>query len=208
MTIIANPGINQQKFTVSRVLICSRSKYFDRALNGKFKESKRKEVELHDVDLQSLQALLYWLYHNKLQPGGNEIYVNGVEDQEVFLVRLSILADRLLVPALQNVTFKKLCHRVEYHRLPADTIVEIYEDTAPSSHLRRLASHVVACITLRLYCGRKLGEYSSCFAELEDFGADVCRRVNVLAKLHVDHVTADRPRATFLDYEDFLVKED
>lgn len=203
MTIIANPGIDQQKFTVSKVLICSRSRYFDRALNGEFKESKRKEVELHDVDVQSLQALLYWVYHNQLQPDGDD-YEYNVEDPGLFLVRLSILADMLMVPALQNKTLIELCERLTYDRLDADTICEIYNNTAPSSSLRQVACHVVACITLRQYHADDLDEYSSCFAELEDFGSDVCSTVNRM----VLNGKGNFERAATFEYGGYLVPED
>lgn len=201
VTIIANPAIDQQKFIISKVLICSRSKYFDRALNGPFKESKQNEVELHDVDIQSVQALLYWLYHNELQSGGAHVYEYPVPNQEVILTRLSILANRLMVAALQGLAFKELCQRLKYDRLNADTICEIYNNTAPDSNLRQLACHVVACITLRLYHADGLAEYARCFAELKGFGSDVCLAVN-----HMVLIKGKRSweGATLFDFSDVL----
>lgn len=48
-------GPDERKFTVDKGIICSQFKYFEKALNGDFEESEKKEIKLPDIDADAFK---------------------------------------------------------------------------------------------------------------------------------------------------------
>jgi hypothetical protein len=61
MTIVVDPVGSEREYQVHRGLLCYHSKYFDRLLNGGFKEAGSKMVSLVDVDVDVFRTFYYWL---------------------------------------------------------------------------------------------------------------------------------------------------
>ncbi|KAF5878625.1 uncharacterized protein Bfra_000792 [Botrytis fragariae] len=65
-TIIVGPAEKSTKYIVPQALLCHHSKFFDRALNGPFKESIEKHVELPEETTEEFELLLEWIYCKKV----------------------------------------------------------------------------------------------------------------------------------------------
>lgn len=58
---------DDQEFKVHGVILSAHSKYFATALNGNWKESSEKKIEIKDFDASVVEAMLRF----NLRPGGN-----------------------------------------------------------------------------------------------------------------------------------------
>ncbi|TGO54507.1 hypothetical protein BCON_0106g00240 [Botryotinia convoluta] len=65
-TIIVGPADKPTKYVVPQALLCHRSKFFDRALNGHFKESIEKRIELPEETTEKFELFLEWIYCKKI----------------------------------------------------------------------------------------------------------------------------------------------
>lgn len=84
---VSAAGHREQEFQVHKNFICHHASYFDATFNGNFAEGADQKVNLEDVRPAGLRHMrdgdLEWVEHSKL-------------------IHLWLLADRLLVPSLQN----------------------------------------------------------------------------------------------------------
>ncbi|PVH88242.1 hypothetical protein DL98DRAFT_628101 [Cadophora sp. DSE1049] len=55
-------GTEEVVFTVPKDLLCQNSKFFDRALNGKFKEGVEQTIRLPEDTVMAFQMMLQWIY--------------------------------------------------------------------------------------------------------------------------------------------------
>ncbi|TGO28970.1 hypothetical protein BPAE_0020g00150 [Botrytis paeoniae] len=86
-TIIVGPTDKSTKYIVPHALLCHHSKFFDRALNGCFKESIEKRIELLEETIEEFELILEWIYCKKVPcvPGRK-----GIET----IVKFYIIADK------------------------------------------------------------------------------------------------------------------
>lgn len=89
------------------------------------------------------------------------------------LVKTWLLADRLLLPAVQNLVMLELCTKLQSNFIDADTIVVIHNNTVAGSMLRTLACYEVALTTLRRAGSEEPAAFSKCFDELKGFAVEV-----------------------------------
>ena len=94
VTIIVGGGSNQRTLAIHRTLLTSRSKFFEAAFNGSFKEAGEKRMVLPEDDPSLFDDFVYWLYKDSL-PGA------PYRRDPVPLFPLYTLADRYDIPALQ-----------------------------------------------------------------------------------------------------------
>lgn len=136
-----------KKFVVHKESACFYSPIFKAAFNSTFIEGQTQEYRLDDVNEGTVQFLVQWIYRQEmsivqLQSGKHD----PQECQD--LVETWVLADRLLVPGLQNAVLAALdkvqtCTGTRNIR----TIPYVYENTSPGSQLRR---YVVASCAAHL----------------------------------------------------------
>lgn len=126
-------GSGKQKFVLHRNFICHYSPFFDATFNGDFKEGKDQQLDLEETDPKVFGIFVNWLYTQEI------VAPDEYPATSSHLVRLWVLADRMLVPKLQDDAleeFDKL--RVEHRlRLSGGTIQYIYDNTVDGSPLRR-----------------------------------------------------------------------
>jgi hypothetical protein len=61
MSITVGPDGAEKEYQVYRGLLCYYSDYFDRLLNGAFKEGGSKSLRLKNITVEVFQAFYYWL---------------------------------------------------------------------------------------------------------------------------------------------------
>jgi len=83
-----------KKTSVYKDFICFHSPFFDAAFNGKFAEGQSQVMRLDDVDPVVFGFVVEWIYTRAFEDESALDYVQAL--------KLWILADRLLMPALQN----------------------------------------------------------------------------------------------------------
>lgn len=121
-----------ETFKVHKNFICYYSPFFDAAFNGDFAEGESQEMEFHEVDLQTFGMFVNWLYTQSI------VLSDHSQPCCRFLLYLWILADRILVPKLQNQIIRQLDERrVLEKRLPSSSFNFVYEHTTEGSLLRK-----------------------------------------------------------------------
>jgi hypothetical protein len=83
-------------YRIHQNYICHYSPYFKAAFTGSFAEAETQELQLEDVEGEVFGIFANWLYTQTIE---NEDAKVPSADQ---LIQLWVLADRLLVPTLQN----------------------------------------------------------------------------------------------------------
>jgi hypothetical protein len=131
----------KQKFLVHKEFICYYSPFFNAAFNGNFKEGESQTMDLEDIDPAVFALFVNWLYAQKV--------LSDQEDDQPslpHLISLWMLADRFLVPKLQNqalIAYDRT--RVALNQRPASrTVGHIYKNTSPDSLLRKYIIQILA----------------------------------------------------------------
>jgi hypothetical protein len=117
-------------FVVHKNFICHYSPYFDAAFNGNFEEARSQALDLEDINPFMFEMFVSWIYTQDV------CYPDG---EAGYLILLWLLAERFLVPRLQNQTLE-LLHKEQgrSNKLPgADLVRVLYENTTEASPLRK-----------------------------------------------------------------------
>ncbi|OAF56647.1 hypothetical protein VC83_07193 [Pseudogymnoascus destructans] len=59
-------GPREKRYSVHKALLTSQSEYFERALNGKFKEADEQTIRLPEDSPDAFDLLIGWLYQNQI----------------------------------------------------------------------------------------------------------------------------------------------
>jgi len=117
-------------FRIHQNYICHYSPYFKAAFTGNFTEAETQELQLEDVEGEIFGVFVNWLY------------TQTIEDEEAkvpsahHLIQLWVLADRLLVPTLQNQALLVLDKQRREGCRPSLSYNFVYENTKDNSPLR------------------------------------------------------------------------
>jgi len=68
VTVLVGP--DEKRYTVHKSLLTAQSEYFDRALNGKFKEADEQTIRLTEESPDAFDLLIGWLYQGQLPVAG------------------------------------------------------------------------------------------------------------------------------------------
>lgn len=144
---------NTVEFLVHKEIACYHSIVFDASFNGGFKEAETLEYELDDTTPGAFQLLVQWLYFQKLElrqlhPGHRAVKLTHADQSEnMALAELWILAERLILPRLQNLVITNMYQifiRTQF--IPAQTWKFIFDgEYQSSSPLRKYVVDLVAC---------------------------------------------------------------
>ncbi len=92
---------------------------------------------MEDITEEVFTLLAQWLYTQRL--AGD---LGGASDSGNRLARLWTLAERLLIPRLQNLAIDRLDEkRIEYNCIYTNALHYVWDNTAPDSAIRRLFIH-------------------------------------------------------------------
>jgi hypothetical protein len=107
-------GVDRTHFTVHEKSICSFSPFFDKAVNGPWRESMTKTVDLPDDEPEIFAELLRWLYGHTAADNHNRNWFyfprNWSSVLWLKLCKLWVLADKLGVSDLQNCVIKQMAN--------------------------------------------------------------------------------------------------
>lgn len=134
---------NNQTFIIHKEYICFYSPFFDAAFNGKFKEAESQSMPLEDVDPAVFGLLVHWVYHQKFDLPRVEGKEGKFSADYEKLAELWILAQRTLMPALQNhvvdVILDSLWRQDLWDGSNFGRLMELVGENDPTSPLSRLA---------------------------------------------------------------------
>ncbi|KAL2065906.1 hypothetical protein VTL71DRAFT_3576 [Oculimacula yallundae] len=118
-----------QTFPVHKNHLCHYSPFFDAALNGSFAEASTNTISLSAVKPEVFRMFVNWVYTQALVaaaiPSALEVY---------------FLADRLLIPSLQNAAIdliETIRVKTDKYRLPSEIFPLVYAKTRVGSLLRK-----------------------------------------------------------------------
>ncbi|KAE9381284.1 hypothetical protein N431DRAFT_392327 [Stipitochalara longipes BDJ] len=127
----------EKPLNIHKDVACFYSPVFKAAFNSQFIEGEEQKYRLEDASPRTVRLLIHWMYHQELDVG--KILRNDKSKIDQILVELWVLADKLLVPALQNVVIKELERlRNKYKTTSTRCLPYVYEKTGPGSELRKL----------------------------------------------------------------------
>lgn len=122
----------KQTFIVHKDFICHYSPFFHAAFNGRFVEGQTQIMELEDVEPAAFHLFVSWLYSQRLMDEQEE------SPSATTLIRLWLLADRFLIPRLQNEVLAAVDKlRCSQTQRPGGPYHSVYNNTLPGSPLRR-----------------------------------------------------------------------
>lgn len=130
----------EQSFIVHKEFICYYSPFFDAAFNGSFIEGASQALDLEDVEPAIFALLVGWIYSQTVPP--QDAYI-----PRSALCALWVLADRLLIPKLQNEVIVALDIASTHFTSARPTGAAstwVYQKTTSRSPLRRYLTHLVA----------------------------------------------------------------
>ncbi len=125
---------NRKTYKVHKKFLIDRSQFFKVALTGHFIEAEMQSIDLEDIDHQVFDVFVQWVYTSDIQKQGGKLPRGDL------LIKLWVLADRLIAPKLQNMAICAIEHKAmnEDQVVRTDQLQYIYENTVPGSQLRRL----------------------------------------------------------------------
>ncbi|RDL36028.1 uncharacterized protein BP5553_06640 [Venustampulla echinocandica] len=150
VTIHVSRNKRKQTFLVHKQFICFYSSYFNAAFNGEFQEGQTQTLELENVFPSLFAIFVNWIYTQKIVADDN--YAPTLFS----LIQLWILADRLLVPKLQNKILGQLeIRRADNVPFSGETLASFYNHTVTGSPLRR---YLAAWCSNGIECKIKLAD--------------------------------------------------
>ncbi|KAH7417490.1 hypothetical protein BKA64DRAFT_636848 [Cadophora sp. MPI-SDFR-AT-0126] len=139
-------GKSKEKFIVHKEFACHYSPVLDAAFKSDFVEGQTQEYRFEDSSVEAVRLLVHWFYTQMLDIiDPTELvdeHVEGVIEralnQDMALIKLWVLAEKLLIPRLQNFVIDEMerCGKI-ICRVPVQCFKEAYEKTSPGSPLRR-----------------------------------------------------------------------
>lgn len=124
----------KKKFQVYRGLLCFHSSYFDRLLNGQFREGGSNYIRLNDTTVEIFQAFFFWLNTGKLcAPAGDKIPLSTQTIAQIY-----VFGDSKLIPRLKNAALELFVAKAhEEWMFPRNELDYIYGNTTENCGLRR-----------------------------------------------------------------------
>lgn len=133
MDVTIGEGPAAKTFKLHKGVLTFYSGYFEKALNGQFREAHSSVVEISDTNANVFETVLYWLYNRR--------FTAAAEDHTIdwdTIVDLWIFGDAHDVPLLQNTAINALHQKVVKEWIvPTAQIVPVYENTVHGSQLRQ-----------------------------------------------------------------------
>lgn len=152
VTIVATYGFTEKTFVLHEEVVYQHSPVLKAALSGSFVEGQSRIYRLEDTKHDTVRMLCKWLYSQQIETPFpiydlSSVQLQAMKDYRRNLIDLWILADRLIIPSLQNttITFLEKLDLGIYQKCKGkgstynvDDINHIFENTAHKSPLQFL----------------------------------------------------------------------
>ncbi|KUJ19806.1 uncharacterized protein LY89DRAFT_682654 [Mollisia scopiformis] len=127
--------LKQQDFAVDKKIVCKHSPVLRAAFSSIFEEAQTLVYRLDDVEPDLFGLLVKWLHCKKSDHPGRRMWMDDPDIE--MLIKLWVLADRFLIPRLQNDIMVLLEYLLLFriHVLKGAWIRYIYDNT----HHRRVS---------------------------------------------------------------------
>ncbi|CAG8972088.1 hypothetical protein HYALB_00004954 [Hymenoscyphus albidus] len=133
VTVKVSMGEDSQSFIIHKNFTCYYSPYFGVAFNSGFIESETHTCHMEDVSPGAFALFVEWIYTQQIPCDERLHYRKATEN----LVGLWLLADRCLVPKLQNQALVLDRERRRLNYRLASSAAQVYEETSVDSPFRR-----------------------------------------------------------------------
>lgn len=155
MTVIVGRDDDKVEFNFPKGLLCSRSKWFEKAFReGRFVEGRARTITLPDDPPSAFMAFEYYIYTNDLSfldltsPSTRHHVDFSSHLQHCFEVW--VLADKYYMPGLQNAVMLRACEVLKSDRctkITDEMLAFCFQNTTRGSPLRTIAAdYIVRCI--------------------------------------------------------------
>lgn len=145
--VVVGECSDSETFPVPADRLCRASKFFSIAVNNHFKESRTKLVNLPDDEPLIFRELLSWLFGRT-----DEMFRDLDSDESIdpYLPRvmLWVLADKLIMPELQNAAMATIQLFLHSYANPPWSCTTLwgYGNSLPGSPLRRMLART--CVSV------------------------------------------------------------
>ncbi|KAE9381301.1 hypothetical protein N431DRAFT_457902 [Stipitochalara longipes BDJ] len=127
-------GPKKTKFLVHKNFACDSSPVLKAAFNGPFVEGQTQTYKLDDTTENAFTLLSQFFYTQKLDGD-----LGGKDNVVLSLCRLWILAEKLPMPRLQNISIDRIEGlRLQENQIDATVFMYVWDNTVYGSPLRRL----------------------------------------------------------------------
>lgn len=165
-------GPEKKKFILHKEFACQYSPVFKAAFNSDFIEGQTQTYKLEDVTEAAARLLVNWFYTQQLDIEGYGASSPEKRQEDMALCQLWVLADKLLVPQLQNQTIRTMVDlRVKTNIIPTLSLEYIWANTSPGNPLRRLLVHQCATLAPSCYFNYSTRYPQEMLIELAEFHA-------------------------------------
>jgi hypothetical protein len=136
-TIRVLVGPKRVVFDVHKAMLCESSSFFQKAINGPFREAEKKEIELPFDEPHIFTGILNWIYRKAFDPDLDAV-------TWLDLAKLWIIADKFDIPVLRHRVILAICQK--HWKLVAIN--------GPSTHCRGVANISPATVDHIYECTR------------------------------------------------------
>jgi hypothetical protein len=160
VTFNVGKGEAQEPFVIHKEVACHYSPVLNACFNSEFIEGQKQTYNVDDIDKNAFRLFMQWLYTQNIKLSAHSNIFSDFsktrfqphdcdattrQSQEFALVQLWVLAEKYMIPTLQNYTIRIL-YRLGFvcKPLSPEVYLYIYDNTDPQSKLRLLASHQAA----------------------------------------------------------------
>lgn len=132
-------GPSKIKFLIHKRIVCEASPVFEAAFNSSFIEGQAQEYVLADTTEGTFALFTEWIYRGDFNVSlPNDVINLNLEDLHSNLLDLWILADKLLIPRLQNRALQLLDDtRKKFKQIYITKYISVWSNTGDDCVLRR-----------------------------------------------------------------------
>jgi hypothetical protein len=191
-------GTGMQAFNVHKNLLSQASEYFDRALNGNFKESEGV-FRLPHHRPEVFEVVYQWLYTGRqMVPGDilpedydvSNTLLNHNHKLIIFWIRVFKFADETMINEIKIFAYERLlksCELVRYNCMPpaAEALALVWDRDSPQPILQRLLVGVSAWQIIE-YKHIMLISWRGCFEAYPAYALMVLDRIAVISSKATD----------------------
>lgn len=140
-------GPKKTKFVVHKDYACHYSPVLKAALNSQFIEGQTQTYTLEDVEMSTGKLLIHWFYHQSFSVLNHDDWeLSGTDEESLALIQLWVLADKLLIPRLQNDILREIKRFQEDEAIiPITGLGYAYKHSSKDSVLRKFLLDLCAC---------------------------------------------------------------